>query len=267
MSTLGRVASARLFVTLVAFTIVAVAYATVIALNYDPYRPAAAGNAVHKPLYLALAALALFAYLRTHFCHPGPASQWHIHRPDLIHPNAIPDPENPPYPNRCTRCDAPKHQRVHHCTACDICVLRFDHHCPWLGTCIGLLNAKFFLQFLLFTTLLAAYTVYIQTVFLIHCRAVAVDEHLIFVVAFATPLCLAISVATFFGVGGLFIWNCYLAAINQTALENFRVSSNQPVVDYFDTIPSNLRHLLGWNPCLWLLPLRQSRAPPSKSKG
>ena len=43
--------------------------------------------------------------------------------------------------------------RAYHCDICKKCVLRMDHHCPWVGTCIGLLNYKFYWQFLLYTTL------------------------------------------------------------------------------------------------------------------
>ena len=43
--------------------------------------------------------------------------------------------------------------RTYHFFYCRRCVLRKDHHCHWLGTCIGLLNYKFYWQFLLYTTL------------------------------------------------------------------------------------------------------------------
>ena len=48
----------------------------------------------------------------------------------------------------CTKCGHQKPERCHHCSLCNACVLKMDHHCPWLGTCVGFKNHKFFILFL-----------------------------------------------------------------------------------------------------------------------
>ena len=53
----------------------------------------------------------------------------------------------------CKDCQEVMPPRAYHCEVCKKCVLRMDHHCPWVGTCIGLLNYKFYWQFLFYTTL------------------------------------------------------------------------------------------------------------------
>lgn len=260
------------------------AFAAIITLQHDP--SSSHNNKQHTTIFSFLISLSLISYLRAHFTSPGSASDWFIHRPDLIYPGAQPtfkllhsattsaidnmeDP-TPDLPN-CNHCDKPKPPRVHHCSTCATCILRFDHHCPWLATCIGLLNAKFFLLFLFYTTLSAAYSTTLLITFLLSCRHHAPsDPSAIILLAFIVPASLAISIASFFVVGTIFLWNVWLMTVNQTALENFRAnnphSREAQLFDYASSPFANCRHVLGWNPALWLIPIRQRRGPPPKSK-
>ena len=45
----------------------------------------------------------------------------------------------------CGSCLRWKVERAHHCRQCGKCVLKMDHHCPWLASCIGFRNYKYFL--------------------------------------------------------------------------------------------------------------------------
>ncbi|SOV78012.1 palmitoyltransferase, putative [Plasmodium sp. gorilla clade G3] len=57
-------------------------------------------------------------------------------------------------PNKYTICDKcdflVRPERAHHCRTCNKCILKMDHHCPWIGTCVGEKNLKFFFLFLIY---------------------------------------------------------------------------------------------------------------------
>ncbi|XP_052787981.1 palmitoyltransferase ZDHHC12-B-like isoform X2 [Mya arenaria] len=61
----------------------------------------------------------------------------------------------------CDYCEIMPPLRSKHCEDCKQCVRRYDHHCPWLETCIGERNHKYFWWFLLVMSILIIWTVVI----------------------------------------------------------------------------------------------------------
>jgi hypothetical protein len=62
------------------------------------------------------------------------------------------EPIPAPPPRQCNRCDRMKPNFAHHCRRCETCIDRMDHHCPWIGQCVGRENHKYFMLFLLYTS-------------------------------------------------------------------------------------------------------------------
>ncbi|CAA9988183.1 palmitoyltransferase, putative [Plasmodium knowlesi strain H] len=78
-------------------------------------------------------------------------------------------------PNKYTICDKcnflVRPERAHHCRSCKKCVLKMDHHCPWIGTCVGERNLKYFFLFLsygLLTTVYIAITISPKFILALH---------------------------------------------------------------------------------------------------
>jgi len=59
----------------------------------------------------------------------------------------------------CNTCFIIRPLRSHHCFDCNNCVERFDHHCPWLGTCVGIRNYRYFFGFLFCVNVLIIYII------------------------------------------------------------------------------------------------------------
>ena len=59
----------------------------------------------------------------------------------------------------CSTCDIYRPPRAIHCGICNCCIERLDHHCPWLGTCVGKRNYKYFICFIQSTAVMVIMTI------------------------------------------------------------------------------------------------------------
>ena len=100
-----------------------------------------------------LVGMAYWSHLRAMLTNPG-----------AVPPNAMPPEDAPsastsgPLP-MCDKCRAYKPPHAHHCSICRRCVARMDHHCPWVATCVGVRNTKFFVLFCFYTCAVSTYAV------------------------------------------------------------------------------------------------------------
>ncbi|SCZ99567.1 BZ3500_MvSof-1268-A1-R1_Chr3-1g06106 [Microbotryum saponariae] len=101
--------------------------------------------------------------------------------------------------------------RSHRCKHCAAVVLKMDHHCPWVGTCVGARNYKYFYNFLQWSTL---YTFYVFLTLLI---GIAIPSNPSIDAQQIVILCLSGLFAFF--VSSLLIMHTQLILLNLTTIE------------------------------------------------
>ena len=76
----------------------------------------------------------------------------------------------------CNTCEILRPPRSFHCSICGFCVEEHDHHCPWMGTCIGRRNTRYFVLFLFYTGLHALITALLSIGFLVTVSMPVMDQ-------------------------------------------------------------------------------------------
>ncbi|XP_029163855.1 LOW QUALITY PROTEIN: probable palmitoyltransferase ZDHHC24 [Nylanderia fulva] len=66
----------------------------------------------------------------------------------------------------CVICEGLSPPRSWHCNTCDVCILKRDHHCVFTGCCVGHHNHRYFVMFLWYLFLGAAYAFFYGSFFI-----------------------------------------------------------------------------------------------------
>jgi len=163
----------------------------------------------------------------------------------------------------CGFCKSFKPLRTHHCQQCMRCVLKMDHHCQWVLTCIGLRNYKFFMNMIIYGTLILLFFLltFIRCVMDVALNPY-IDGAVIYVTLFAyilaSVLFLIVLVFT-----GFHFWLIYRG---KTTLEYFEKDQKQKsekkkkrkktIINYDEGKYNNFKAVFNNNPLLWFFPIR-----------
>lgn len=161
-------------------------------------------------------------------------------------------------------CNVFKPDRCHHCSVCNKCILNMDHHCPWINTCIGFYNRKFFLQMLFYIVILLIYSLFCNFSFAYHSviefaysySNINIIEHLVVIFLYLLDIA-ALVVLTLF-----FKFHLNLILENKTTIETID-KKNQMFNSPFDLGRSeNFLQVFGHNKVLWFIPFKDSTGHP-----
>lgn len=220
------------------------------------YMPAA-GLSLMSPtsvLFHATMFMTLASYVRVHMTEPGtlpagPAWRTQDAPPPHLHERKAKEDG----PRWCRKSLVYKPDRSHFCSNTGRVVLRMDHHCPWVGNTIGFANHKYFLLFVIYTTLSCLIANGDMSWLLAHARLPPSTAHLLFG---SNSLLLMLS-SILVPFTGFHLW---LLSRNMTTIEFCsrtwpRGHEEQTLPNYDLGFVRNLIAMLGADPLYWLLPV------------
>lgn len=187
---------------------------------------------------------ALWSYVQTMLSNPGTT-------PKLRPPADLPADQV----LTCSECKQWKPPRTHHCSNCERCVHKMDRHCFWINNCIGALNLKFYMLFLLYLTGACAVAVSVLGYDGMFYATSNKRYHLrpgpILCGAFSLLICLFLM---FLGCG-LLLEQWSNLHRNQTSLESLQKNQPRPVMSTQRSFHRVWCRVFGKSAVLWWLPV------------
>lgn len=214
------------------------------------------GSLLSWVAYLVLSCLTLTSLIRVHSADPGIVSdpRWS----ESASPSELACWERKANGSRrvCRKTRMWKPDRAHFCRSTGRLIKRYDHHCIFVGASVGWGNHKFFVLFLLYAWLEAAFICY-QLVWTANVFE-DMPSVLLFLSLFAE---FVLTAAVSISVAGFWVFHLYLLAVGTTTLESGE-KNGQVVLGtiysspYSTTWYHNFAQVLGdgESPLWWLLP-------------
>lgn len=153
----------------------------------------------------------------------------------------------------CVICARLKPDRTHHCRLCDMCVLKMDHHCPWIATCVGYYNYKYFFLLVVYSVLgltLFTATFWETVVITINNEEYSTVFCLYVVGVYSLACMLTVVLVVFMG------FHCYLVSNSMTTIEFCEKRKKWEMNDsiYKLSLYRAWQEALGRNPLMWFFP-------------
>jgi len=214
----------------------------------------------HLIVFAFLSTLLDICYVRSIYTDPGEIPESYRCEGDPAQeqpPSGVFETKRSGERRSCKWCKKYKPDRCHHCRICHQCILKMDHHCPWIYNCVGFKNHKFFFL-LLFYTFCCTQLIF-WTMFDSMMKALDEDRDFydMFILLFGETLTgfLAILVTAFWG---FHIWLMLRAMSTiefcEKQMKTSKASYSPSIYDR--GVYGNIQEVLGLNPLLWLLPVK-----------
>jgi len=157
----------------------------------------------------------------------------------------------------CKWCLKYKPDRCHHCRVCNMCILKMDHHCPWIMSCVGFRNHKYFFLLVLYSVASCAFigSTMLGSVLQSAEQEMSMFNRFILVLGFVLVVIMGTLMTCFLS------FHTYLMLSGMTTIEycekNTLARSSLPVKrqSYNRGYYRNVTAVLGPQPLLWLLPV------------